>query len=469
MKRLLPLAAACIFTACNQTQPNEMVPPVQSDSGVPASSDDAGIANGEDAALPGEDAGLPYYTWWANVRPIVQARCILCHANPPQYGAPRSLVEWSDTQVLTMLGVPVHEMMSFRVNANMNAMPPPTQPQLTAEEKDIIRIWSLIGAPEGEPPAEEDAGVDDQGMVVVENDGGSNPPDAMEVSDAGLPGFSRVLEVLAHNPNSTDPFDIPVANTQYLCWALTVPPTMATEEHFVSVEPVVVNTAHLHHLLLFKNEQGNAADGPFDCGSWDLQWDLVGGWAPGRMTDYLPAGVGVKLEPGQQLVVQAHYDSVTTAGETDQSGFRVTTTDAAGLINAGMLWSGVSWLNAINGANVDHVGTCTINSAITIFSAFPHMHMTGTRITLEVQRMGNQNWTTLVDIDPWSFNDQPNIAIDPAEQMIMPGDKLRTHCWWDTGGRGINFGEASNDEMCFNFIYHYPLMSNAYACWDVAL
>jgi hypothetical protein len=134
-----------------------------------------------------------------------------------------------------------------------------------------------------------------------------------------------------------------------------------------------------------------------------------------------------------------------------------------------MLWSGVSWLQAINGPNVDHEGTCTINTPITIFSAFPHMHRLGIRITLELRRMGDPNWTTLVDIDPWSFNDQPNIVIDPQHQMIMPGDQLRTHCWWNTNGNNVSFGEASSDEMCFNFIYHYPLLSNQYLCWDIAL
>jgi hypothetical protein len=397
----------------------------------------------------------------------VHAKCILCHANPPQFGAPRSLADWSDTQRTNTFGTPIHELMVFRIIAPQNAMPPPGQPQLSEEEKAILRLWSEQGAPEGTPP--HDAGVEaDSG--VAGDDAGDNTPDATEPMDAGVPpGMGRTLEVLAHAANSTNRFDIPVANTQYLCWSLTVPATMMAEEHAVVFEPVIDNTAHLHHLLLFKNAEGNAQDGPFECGSWDLSWDLVGGWAPGRGTEIMPAGAGVRLEPGMQLVVQAHYDSVTAAGQQDQSGFRVVTTDAPGLVDAGMLWSGVSWLQAINGANVDKVGTCTINTPITIFSAFPHMHQLGTKITLEVRRMGQPGWTTLVDIDPWSFNDQPNIPIDPAEQMINPGDELRTHCWWNTQGNNVPFGEASDDEMCFNFIYHYPLLSNAYTCWELSL
>ena len=61
----------------------------------------------------------------------------------------------------------------------------------------------------------------------------------------------------------------------------------------------------------------------------------------------------------------------------------------------------------------------------------------------------------------WSFHDQPNVAVPLPLQQVQPGDKLKTTCWWNTQGRGINFGEASQDEMCFNFINHYPLIPNA--------
>lgn len=476
-------AIAVLGAACSETKPTE-VPTPANDAGLPITpGDDASVTTHDDAAViePEDDAGVitpeddagtepildsgtavPSYTWWGEVRAIVHDKCLLCHTRPPQFGAPRPFVDWADTQQTTNMNVPVHEMMAFRINAPQNAMPPPGQPQLTREEREILRIWSENGAPEGTPPADggvpEDSGTDDAGET------GS---DAGMLPDAGA--STRTLDIVAHNANSTDPYDIPVRTTQYLCWSLTVPPTMSAEEYAYAFEPLIVNSTHLHHLLLFKNTAGDAQDGPFDCESWDLQWDLIGGWAPGRGTEVMPAGVGVKLEAGMQLVVQAHYDSVTAQGQTDQSGFRVHTTDIPGLTEAGMLWSGVSWVNAINGANVDRVGTCTINSPITIFSAFPHMHKLGTRITLEVQRANSATWNTLVDIDPWSFNDQPNILIDPAEQQINAGDKLRTHCWWNTNGNAINFGEASDDEMCFNFIYHYPLMSNQYRCWSIAL
>src|SRR5690606_13999432 len=112
--------------------------------------------------------------------------------------------------------------------------------------------------------------------------------------------------------------------------------------------------------------------------------------------DELPPGVGVPLEAGDQLVLQIHYDNVTAPNTTDNSGIRVLVTDEPNSIPAGILWSGVIWLSAINGNNVMHQGTCTLNDPITIFAVFPHMHQVGKAITLEVQRAGETSWTKLV-------------------------------------------------------------------------
>jgi hypothetical protein len=139
----------------------------------------------------------------------------------------------------------------------------------------------------------------------------------------------------------------------------------------------------------------------------------------------------------------------------------VVISDQPGLIEAGVLWHGLAWLNPINGANVSRTWTCRINNPITIFTVFPHMHRTGTRITLELQRSGQSSWEMVAEVPAWSFEDQPNITVPLPMQQIQTGDRLRTTCWWNTMGRGIPWGEASDDEMCFNFVFHHPLMNNA--------
>jgi hypothetical protein len=320
---------------------------------------------------------------------------------------------------------------------------------LTEQEKEIIRIWSLIGAPEGTPPT---IGVD-AGVTEPTDAGFEDRPDA-----GPIPG--RSLELLATNTGTSATYSLPVDDTNYVCWAMTIPEGGGDNEHAVRFEHIIDNTSNLHHMLLFRNRDGDSPEGPFSCGSFPLNWDMISGWAPGRQPEQLPPGVGVPLSPGMQLVLQVHYDNVTQANVTDNSGIRIVTVDQEGLTPAGIMWAGGAWYPAINGSNVRRRGTCRIRTPITIFQNFPHMHELGLRITLEVKRAGSNTWDLLTEVPAWDFEDQPNVSIPMQEQQLNVDDEIRTTCWWNTQGRSVSFGESTDDEMCFNFIYHYPLLSN---------
>lgn len=450
-----PLAlTALLLVACNSD------PAASPDTGTVIDTPDTGVDDPVDTGIDAPiDTGVegPRYTWWDDVEPIVSVRCQTCHADPPQFGAPRPFVEYSHTQE-ELSGAPLHEVMVFRIYAEQNRMPPSSQPQLTDEEKEIIRIWSEIGAPEGTRPNRQDAG--------VEVDSGIEP-------DAGTgPGrnISFTYDILATNPGGIDPYELPVDDTNYRCWAFDVPAEVQGTHYAFRFEPLIDNTVNTHHTLLFhKPNAGEDTNGSFGCGSFPLSWTMIAGWAPGRGIEEIPEGAGVPLQAGEQLILQVHYDNVDTAGTFDNSGVRVLLSDENDLTPAGMLWSGYVWNNDLDGPNESRQGTCTITQDLTMFAVFPHMHKFGTRITLEVQRAGESNWTSLVDIPGWSFEDQPNIAIPESEQMFGNGDRLRTTCYWNTQGQSVPFGEASDDEMCFNFVYHYPKVSFDFACVDYGL
>jgi hypothetical protein len=55
----------------------------------------------------------------------------------------------------------------------------------------------------------------------------------------------------------------------------------------------------------------------------------------------------------------------------------------------------------------------------------------------------------------WDFNLQ---AITPSNMVISKGDKLNTHCVYDTSKTElpVHFGSASDDEKCLHFLFVYP-------------
>lgn len=450
--KVLAATALLCVSACGNSPSTTIDPPSRDGGSGTTEERDAGPT-----VIDTRDGGVAVVTWWQDVQPIVAAKCQLCHGTPPQSGAPRSFVDYVDTQILhTRQGVPLHEVMAARINAPQQRMPPPSQPQLTDEERALITLWSEIGAPEGtRPDPDRDGGVDTRDGGSVPRDGGE--PDTRNVS--------RILEIRATAPNSAAPYALPQTTTNYRCWSMTIPAGSGGQEYMFRFEPLIDNTAHTHHTLLFKNTGQPETDGvPFDCGSVQLSWNMVAGWAPGRGADEIPRVAGVPVAQGDQLILQVHYDSVMDGAQTDNSGVRVFLTDDTNLEEAGMLWCGNIWQGPINGPAEEKNHTWNVSQDMTIFSVFPHLHQTGTKISLELQRSGSTDWISLVDIPAWDFNDQPNVAIAPEHQQLQSGDKLRTRCEYNTQGQNVNWGEGSADEMCFNFIYHYPRINFEYAC-----
>ncbi|MCA9651619.1 MAG: hypothetical protein H6712_17520 [Myxococcales bacterium] len=63
----------------------------------------------------------------------------------------------------------------------------------------------------------------------------------------------------------------------------------------------------------------------------------------------------------------------------------------------------------------------------------------------------------LTEVPFYDFNNQAFYANDPPVQ-IMPGDAIRTTCTYDNPHDfPVHFGEATEDEMCFNFVMAYPI------------
>lgn len=156
---------------------------------------DVGLYASLDAMEPPDtgdpDGGLPYYNWIEHVQPIVIAKCQRCHGAMVAEGAPYPLMTYAQTQATSpAYSVPVHQRMSIRAQDQNAPMPPrmpphpipPAPDPLTLQEIEILRVWSLIGAPEGPLP---DAGLPDLGVDAGDGDGG--PPPDSGVDDTGVP------------------------------------------------------------------------------------------------------------------------------------------------------------------------------------------------------------------------------------------------------------------------------------------
>jgi hypothetical protein len=79
------------------------------------------------------------------------------------------------------------------------------------------------------------------------------------------------------------------------------------------------------------------------------------------------------------------------------------------------------------------------------------MHLKGRHMT-EIIKRKDGTTETLHDA-PFDFNNQHSYD---TTTVIMPGDSLTTTC---TYSEPAQFGETTNDEMCYFFTLYYPKLS----------
>ncbi len=225
--------------------------------------------------------------------------------------------------------------------------------------------------------------------------------------------------------------------------------------------------------------------GPMDAQRW------IGAWVPGVAAQPFPAGTGLRMEPGDLLVVQMHYntDNTDPAGDQSSVGFQLATdvereATVQPLTNLG--W--VTELDLLGGpmtipeGAASTVHSTTIPGSSMIFSAARgslgldenaplmvhtaghHMHQLGRTGRQELQRANGED-TCLIDIPDWDFHWQGNFAL--AEPVVMnPEDAIFLSCDFDNSQenqpiidgkriqtREVAWGEGSTDEMCLSTLY----------------
>ncbi len=425
---------------------------------------DDGPTAGRDAGPPTQNppptTGGPTPTWWQDVEPLIRAQCHLCHGAAPLYGAPMPLATWAELHApgRSDPSKKVHELVAARIarNTGLPPMPPVANGHLTEDEIALIQAWSAAGAPEGTPPSEDpkpDAGVE------ADAGGGGTPDSGVDPGPDPEAPF-EMIPVVAPNaavrPGATD---------EYGCFRTVIETDVPL--HAVEITPVIDEPEVLHHILLFRDGGRNYPEERtgFLCAADTVlqgDWELLHGWAPGGQTMVLPPEAGVRLEDGDHLVVQVHYNNPGNNTHLDASGMMFKATRRLRPNDAAVLGVGLENFSLPPGQPaVERSGDCELERPMHVFSYSPHMHLLGAGARMEVMRNGGAP-QMLADVPTFAFESQVSY---PASWDLNAGDILRATCIWDTTPRTgtTRFGEGTTDEMCYLFIAHYPPFGE-YSC-----
>ncbi len=398
------------------------------------------IACGQDAA---DTAATP--TWHEDVEPIVETYCMGCHN---EFGVGRGDFTSYD------LAYPNADRMAAWVSSGEMPLPsadPECRPYRGHEH--------LVMADE------------DQATLIAWADGGAPEGDEQN-GDGTATSFGRHLDDV--DVSLPMPFTAQVKpkddGNHYFCMVLDNP---ITEPLYVTgFDLELDNTPVVHHTLLIRDHGGDAGAGygvtdtsaGFDCRDPIIEndWEILHGWAPGMEPVTFDDGFGIKIEPGDQLVLQMHYYGEPGATYEDATVYWLQTSDTA---------PGEVYLDVRGPENFEIPQSeaysktrsykNTYGVDVRLRGIWPHMHLLGDSYQAWLLDDEGNRDTCLVT-GAYDFDHQFMYLFD--EPVTWPsGDKIELTCGWDNTESNPNavdgvvtYGEGTSEEMCY-FLYYASL------------
>ncbi len=399
-------------------------------------------------------------TYYGGVSQIFREKCEICHRENDV--APFALADYDTAQTWAP------DIQRVITQGKM----PPWKPvaghgefkgsfALTADERQMILDWVATGAPAG----------DDSTKLP--------PLDNKSEWSAGYP--DRVLSML-------ESYEPPIGKDVYRCFVI---PTDFNETRYLKgVDYLPGDRSIVHHVLLYADTSGvgdklDAADeGPgYNCFggpginiSLSTLKSLLGGWAPGQRPHMLPDDLGLEVPKGAKLIMQVHYYPVTHTGP-DQTRIGLYLHDKQPKNTMFMVPVLNDKFKIPAGAEAQQVDQVFPDASLSglfdalhlveptkIYSLYPHMHLLGQQINVELTDKSGQTLQPLIYINQWDFNWQGAYDnVTPVE--VKSGNRIKLSCTFnnsDSNPRNPNvplvdvtWGERTTDEMCLVFLGVY--------------
>lgn len=214
----------------------------------------------------------------------------------------------------------------------------------------------------------------------------------------------------------------------------------------------------VHHVILYIVDRNTAttkdnqdAKAGWECfGGADVSTaGALGAWAPGGAAIVYPSRTGIRMKTTEVLAMQVHYNT-DNGSEADETSVKLMY--GTGTETQAYLIPLVADNFAIPASAVDHRHSEDINNTlgfpIKLWGFLPHMHTKGRAISMVAN-----DTDCLVDVPKWDFHWQTQYFRRSPYQLPANG-KLTMKCSWDNPTNAtVRWGEGTNDEMCFAFMY----------------
>lgn len=387
----------------------------------------------------------PEIAWYGDQEPVVQRVCGNCHlaggVGPGNFTTYEGFLPYAEIA---------------RLYVEEGVMPPPvSDPEcheyagsdslnLTAAERERFLAWIDAGAPAG-----------DEADSV-----GAFEPLLGPLQDTDL-----ILELPVEHTITPDE-----GGNQYRCFVLDHVP--AEDFSVTAFDVRLDNPEVVHHMILFVDPNNDAGEGygvepgttSFDCADpiMESDWEPLHAWAPGMPPTILADDHGLKIEEGEQLVMQMHYFVEDDEPHTDRSAYALRTTTEP--VKEILMFPGAMTDFAIPPGDPAYTYEqgwgFDLDFDVAIHGVFPHMHRLGTRYETGIDKADGT--TQCIVRGAWDFDHQMSYMFEEPV-IVENGDRLYGSCTWDNSAdnpeqlhdppKTITWGEGTDDEMCVFLSY----------------
>ncbi len=404
----------------------------------------AGLAPGEAparAAKSASHAPKPQgtVTFAKDVAPILYQNCTSCHRAGQV--APFTLSSYADAKThARQIALVTHQrlMPPWKADSHGEFQ---DERRLSDAQIAVLKRWADGGAKPGNlaaaPPAPKFA----PGWALGKPDLVLGPPAAFPVGAEGR--------------------DI------YRCFVV---PAVADQDRYVSTIDVHPgNRAVVHHVIAYLDTSGQARKldaqdpGPGYSnfgGIGFLPAGMLGGWAPGTVARPLPAGTGILLPKGADVVLEVHYHK-DGKPETDR-------TQVAVYFSKGTVDRPLHILPLVNtGIRIppgdkayEAHASLPVPFDATLFNIFPHMHTLGRQMTVTAT-LPDGTQRRLIHVPDWDFSWQGFYSYKEPDKLPR-GTHVDMVARYDNSAdnprnpssppKEVTWGEQTTDEMCLAFL-----------------
>jgi hypothetical protein len=386
--------------------------------------------------LPVLAAAAPTYN--KDIAPILYSQCALCHR--PGEVAPFSLLTYRDAAKRAALIAAVTTkgfMPPWKPEAGFGSFQ--HERRLTSEQISLLDEWAKAGAPEGnaadKPPA----------------------PTFAEGWQAGEPTL-----VLKAGNGFTVPADGP---DKFQCFVL--PLNLEQDSYIQTAEFRPGNRRVVHHGVIYVDETGsarrlaaNSPDGSYPCfgGPRVPATGLLGGWAPGAITQAGDPQLSIPVKKGTELVLQIHYHP-SGKTETDVSSVGVTYSGPPAHGRTSLIMVDTNLDIPPGDSHYVVKSSLTMPRDVDLAAIFPHAHWLCKDMKLEAH-LPNGETAHLMWIKDWDFNWQGSYRYDKPVHLPK-GTRVDLEYTYDNSDKNlrnpsspparVQFGEQTTDEMAVAF------------------